>query len=429
MFALSFTLYKEADEMTRLSHYFLPTLKEDPAEARVPSHKLMLRAGMIRQLASGIYSWLPFGYEVLKNIEQIVREEMNKAGALEIFMPMVQPGDLWKEAGRWDKYDDGKLLAKLQDRHGKDFCLGPTHELVVTDIFRNNIQSYRELPVMLYQIQMKFRDEFRPQYGAIRPREFLMKDCYSFDIDKAASLKSYEIMLDSYHNIFQQINVDYRCVSADPGAIGGDYSHEFHVLTETGMDELLFDTDNNYAVNIENYDPETCFVSEDKLIRKRGIEVGHCYHLGTTYSKTLNANVTLPDGSKTTVVMGCYGIGVSRLVGAIIEQFHDDKGIIWPESIAPYDLIIVNLKTNDDHCVSEAERLYKELTASNYNILLDDRDLSAGVKFTEADLIGIPWQCIIGPKNLKEGKIEWKNRATGKSELLAAQHLHPRFRS
>lgn len=409
--------------MTKFSKYFLPTLKEDPADAVVPSHKLMLRSGMIRRLASGVYNWLPFGYAVLKNVEHIVREEMNRSGALELFMPMVQPGDLWKEGDRWDKYDDGQLLAKFKDRHGNDYCLGPTHELVITDIFRQNIQSYRELPLMLYQIQTKFRDEFRPQYGTIRPREFLMKDCYSFDIDKEHSIKSYEIMLEAYHRIFQRIGVEYACVAADPGAIGAEHSHEFHVLANTGLDELLFDPDSDYAVNIEKYNPETCPVSEDKLIRRRGIEVGHCYHLGTAYSSSLQAEIALADGKSQTVVMGCYGIGVSRLVGSIIEQFHDDKGIVWPESIAPYNAIILNLRVDDGSCSEESEKIYRQLSDAGLKVLLDDRDKSAGAKLKEADLIGITWQIIIGPKNLAEGKLELKERKTGIVKTLTTNQI------
>ncbi len=396
--------------MTRISEYFLPTLRDDPADAKVPSHRLMLRSGMIRRLASGVYNWLPLGYKVLKNIENIVREEMDKAGAHEMFMPMVQPGELWKEGGRWDKYDDGQLLAKFRDRHGNDYCLGPTHELVITDIFRQNVRSYRELPLMLYQIQTKFRDEYRPQYGTIRPREFLMKDCYSFDVDKSASIRSYGIMLEAYHNILRRMGVKYCCVAADPGAIGGEYSHEFHVLADNGMDELLFDPESDYAVNIEKFVSSDCPVPEKKLIRKRGIEVGHCYHLGSSYSSALNAEITLADGTRSAVEMGCYGIGVSRLVGAVIEQCHDENGIVWPESISPYDFHIANLRADDSNCSLQSEHIYKLIRNLGHKALLDDRDVGAGAKLKDADLLGIPWQVIVSPRNLAEEKIELVQR-------------------
>lgn len=405
--------------MTRLSNYFLPTLKEDPAEAVVPSHKLMLRAGMIRRLATGVYNWLPFGYAVLKNVEHLIRDEMNKAGALEIFMPMVQPGDLWKEGARWDKYDDGQLLAKFKDRHNQDYCLGPTHELVITDLFRNNVQSYRDLPLMLYQIQTKFRDEFRPQYGALRPREFLMKDCYSFDVDKTHALKSYEIMIEAYHRILKRIGLDYACVVADSGSIGGGHSQEFHVLSDTGMDDLLFDPDSDYAVNVERYNSDTSPVSRDRLIQKKGIEVGHCFYLGTTYSETLKAQIMLSGGAYKNVEMGCYGIGVSRLVAAIIEQFHDDKGIVWPESISPYDISLVNLRVNNEKCSDYTEKLYMELIKSGFDVLLDDRpDVGAGQKLVETDLTGVPYQIVVGPKNMEQEHVEFVFRKTGERKRL-----------
>lgn len=396
----------------RLSTYFLPTLKETPSDAKVPSHQLMLRAGMIRQLTSGVYNWLPLGLRVLKKIENIVREEMDAAGAQEVFLPMVQPAELWQETGRWDKMEEG-LMLKLKDRHDHNACLGPTHEEVITDIFRKNIKSYRQLPLNLYQIQTKFRDEFRPRFGLMRGREFMMKDAYSFDIDKEKSMDAYEIMRQAYHKIFTRMGLDYRQVAADSGDIGGDKSHEFQVLAETGEDDLIFDKDGDYAVNVEKHDPEKCDVPEDRLEQKKGIEVGHIFYLGTTYSSPMKALVQSDKGEEVTVHMGCYGIGVSRIAAAAIEQCHDENGIIWPTPLAPYQIGLINLRTGNDACDSACEKLYADLQAQGFEVLYDDREEPAGAKFANMDLIGLPWQCIVGPKGLDAGKIEWKNRATG----------------
>jgi prolyl-tRNA synthetase len=405
----------------RLSQIFLPTLKETPSEAQVPSHRLLLRAGMIRQVTSGVYNWLPLGLKVLKKVEKIVREEMDRAGAQEILMPMVQPAELWQETGRWDKMD--AELCRIQDRHKRNFCLGPTHEEVVTDLYRSNIQSYKQLPVMLYQIQTKFRDEIRPRFGLMRGREFMMKDCYSFDTDRESALESYEKMRLAYHAIFQRLGLDYRQVLADTGAIGGNYSHEFHVLADTGEDDLLFDPEGEYAVNVEKYDETEAPKSKDQLEQKKGIEVGHIFLLEDVYSKPMDAKVTLQDGSAKPVTMGCYGIGVSRVVAASIEQNHDDSGIIWPEAIAPFAVGIVAMKVKNEEVQSAAEALYADLQSQGVEVLYDDRDVSPGQKFNEMDLIGLPWQCVVGPKGIANGVYEWKNRSTGeKQELPIGQY-------
>ncbi|MFT7144718.1 MAG: prolyl-tRNA synthetase [Alphaproteobacteria bacterium] len=395
----------------RLSQYFLPTLKENPSEAQVPSHRLLLRAGMIRQVTSGMYSWLPLGLRALQKVENVVREEMNRAGAQEVLMPMVQPAELWQETGRWDKMD--AELCRIQDRHGRHFCLGPTHEEIVTDLYRNNIQSYKQFPVMLYQIQTKFRDEIRPRFGLMRGREFMMKDCYSFDINKEEALKSYEKMRLAYHAIFKRLGLEYRQVLADTGAIGGNYSHEFHVLAETGEDDLLFDPQSEYAVNVEKYVEAEAPRPREELEEKKGIEVGHIFLLEDVYSKPMNAMVAQADGTSNPVTMGCYGIGVSRVVAAAIEQNHDDNGIVWPEAITPFMVGIINMRASDEATCAAAEKLYNDLTASGVEVLLDDRDASAGQKFKEMDLIGLPWQCVVGPRGLDKGIMEWKNRKTG----------------
>jgi len=402
----------------RRSQYFIPTLRETPAEAQVASHQLCLRAGMIRQLAAGNYTWLPLGLRVLKKVEAIIREEMDRAGALEVLMPGVQPGDLWKESGRWSKYDE--IMLRFKDRQGRDCVLGPTHEEVVTDIFRHNVKSYRELPLNLYQIQWKFRDELRPRFGLMRGREFLMKDAYSFDTTKDKSLEAYQRMYDAYCRIFDRLGLQWRAVAADSGEIGGDYSHEFQVLADTGEDTLLFDPDSDYAVNIEKYDPATAPKPRENLLEKKGIEVGHCFHLGDVYSKPLRAMVKLEDGKDLPVLMGCYGIGVSRIVAAAIEQCHDAAGIVWPEPIAPFKVGIVNLRQGDGACADVATKLYLHLQHAGVEVLYDDRDVGAGEKFAEMDLIGLPWQAVVGPKHAKDGKIEWKNRKSGEVALLEA---------
>ena len=407
----------------RRSQYFLPLLKEDPSEAQVPSHRLMLRAGMIRQVTSGVYNWLPLGLKVLRKVEQVVREEMDAAGAQEIFMPMVQPAELWHETGRWDKMD--AELLRIKDRHERDACLGPTHEEIVTDIYRKNVKSYKELPIMLYQVQTKFRDEIRPRFGVMRGREFMMKDCYSFDRNAEAAMESYTAMKESYHRIFKRLGLDYRVVKADSGSIGGDLSEEFQVLADTGEDELIFDMQGDYAVNVEKHDAPKCGVPAERLQKRRGIEVGNIFYLGDVYSKPMKALVRAGEGQEKPVIMGCYGIGVSRTVAAAIEQNHDANGIIWPAPLAPFQVGVLNLRAGDEACTKAADDLYRTFTASGLEVLYDDRDEAAGVKFAEMDLIGVPWQCVVGPKGLEKNEIEWKNRRTGEKITLPLGQLPP----
>lgn len=425
----------------RLSAYFLPTLKETPSEAQIVSHRLMLRAGMIRQASAGIYSWLPLGFRVLKRIEQIIREEQNRAGCVEMLMPTLQPAELWQESGRYDDY--GKEMLRITDRHERDMLYGPTNEEMITDIFRNAVRSYRELPKLLYHIQWKFRDEVRPRFGVMRGREFLMKDSYSFDINFEQSRISYNKMFISYLRTFARMGLRAIPMIAETGPIGGDLSHEFIVLAQTGesgvfchkdylaFDPLKSDIDYQndlsslvgqwtqlYAATEEKHDPKTCPVPADMLLEARGIEVGHIFYFGDKYSKPLGAEVVGPDGKMHTVHMGSYGIGVSRLVGAIIEASHDDAGIIWPESVAPYLVGMINLKITDSACYQWGEQIYSQLLAAGIETLYDDRDERTGVKFAEMDLIGLPWQLTIGPRGLTQGLVELKSRATGQKEEI-----------
>ena len=405
----------------RQSSYFAPTIKENPAEAQVVSHRLLLRSGMIRQVTSGVYNYLPLGLKVLQKIENIVREEMNASGAQEILMPMVQPLELWKETGRDAKY--GPELLRLKDRHDRDFCLGPTHEEVITDLVRNNVQSYKQLPFMLYQIQTKFRDEVRPRFGLMRGREFLMKDCYSFDVSVEKAKESYDIMQKAYCRIFDRLGLDWRMVDADSGEIGGDFSHEFHVLAATGEDTLIFDSEGDYAVNVEKHDTANCSVPAERLKEAKGIEVGHIFLLKDAYSAPMSAEVLGDEGKNVTIQMGCYGIGVSRIMAAAIEQNHDDKGIIWPEQLAPFAIHLINLRGNDADCTAACDKLYDGFKAQGHDVLYDDREAGAGQKFADADLIGCPWQCTIGPRGLKSGEAEWKNRRTGETINLPLGEL------
>ncbi len=420
----------------RLSRYFLPTIKETPAEAQIVSHRLMLRAGMIRQSAAGIYSWLPLGLRVLKRVEQIVREEQDAAGCQELLMPTLQPAELWQESGRYDDY--GKEMLRIEDRHKRAMLYGPTNEELITDIFRHTIKSYRDLPKNLYQIQWKFRDEIRPRFGVMRGREFLMKDNYSFDLDFAGAKKSYDNMYVTYLRTFARMGLAAIPVRADPGAIGGDMSHEFQILAETGESELFYDQAFDdirakggipdaealkalYAASDDEHDPENCPVPEDQLRSARGIEVGHIFYFGTKYSKAMNAVVAGRDGEALMVEMGSYGIGISRLVGAIIEASHDDKGIIWPASVAPFDAGLINLRAGDDACDQLCDDLYGKLHDGGCTVLYDDRDDRAGVKFATMDLIGLPWQIIIGPRGAGRGVVELKSRASGEVEELSAE--------
>ena len=402
------------------SKLLLPTLKDAPQEAEVISHKLMLRAGMVRKVASGIYTWLPMGLKVLRKIENIVREEMDASGAQEVLMPMVQPKKLWDETNRWEKM--GPELLRIQDRHNRDFCLGPTHEEVITDLIRNNVKSYKELPLNIYQIQTKFRDEVRPRYGVMRGREFLMKDSYSFNIDEACLEETYLTMRNTYKKVLERINLDYKIVSADSGAIGGDASEEFHVLAETGEDTIAVSDNSEYAINTELLlkDGEDISSLEGKpspdgkgiIEIKKGIEVGHIFQLGKVYAEDMKANVLNKEGKASTLYMGCYGIGVSRLVAAAIEQNNDDKGIIWPQSIAPFDINIITIGYEKDQKIAEASNnLYKELKEMGYDVLLDDRKDGYGTKIKDSELIGIPLNIIIGKQFLETGEIEFRTRS------------------
>ena len=401
------------------SKLLLPTLKDAPQEAEVISHKLMLRAGMIRRVASGIYTWLPLGLKVLRKIETIVREEMDSSGAQEVLMPMVQPKELWEETNRWEKM--GPELLRIQDRHNRDFCLGPTHEEVITDLIRNNVKSYKELPLNIYQIQTKFRDEVRPRYGVMRGREFLMKDSYSFNEDEACLQETYLTMRDTYKKIIERIGLDYKIVAADSGAIGGDASEEFHVLAETGEDTIAISDASEYAINTELLlkEGEDIASLEGKpspdgkgvIQIKKGIEVGHIFQLGKVYAEDMKANVLNKEGKASTLFMGCYGIGVSRLVAAAIEQNNDDKGIVWPHSIAPFDINIIAIGYSKDQKITDASiKLYSELKDMGYEVLLDDRKDGYGTKMKDSELIGVPLNIIIGKKFIETNEIELKSR-------------------
>ncbi len=425
----------------RLSRFFLPTLKEDPKEAQIVSHRLMLRAGMIQQSSAGIYSWLPLGFRVLKKIEQIVREEQNKAGALEILMPTIQPADLWRESGRYDDY--GKEMLRITDRHDRDMLYGPTNEEQVTDIFRSHVKSYKDLPLNLYHIQWKFRDEVRPRFGIMRGREFLMKDAYSFDLDYEGAKTAYNNMFVAYLKTFERLGLKAIPLRADTGPIGGDLSHEFVVLADTGESEVFYHKDllslatpekNSYssdelqdivdewtayyAAADDMHDAENCPVTEDDLVSRRGIEVGHIFHFSDKYSKPFGASVAGPDGKDAIVSMGSYGIGVSRLVGGIIEASHDEEGIIWPDSVAPFDIGLINLKSGDEACDAACDSFYSKLTAAGADVLYDDTSGRAGEKFAKMDLIGLPWQATIGPRGVKSGMVEVKNRRSGEKQEL-----------
>ena len=551
----------------RYTKYFIPTYKEDPSEAEVVSHKLMLRAGMIRKITTGVYTYLPLGLKCIRKVENIVRDEMNRSGAIELLMPAFQPAELWKESGRWDHY--GKELLRFKDRYGRDACLGPTHEEVITAIVKNEIHSYKQLPVNFYQIQTKFRDEIRPRFGIMRCREFIMKDAYSFDADEEGANKSYEIMKETYHRIFKRCGFKFSMVEADTGTIGGSYSHEFMVLAETGEDQLVICERCGYSANLEkaevtpksleaqdepelpirevetpnmksieevssflNVSPKKlvktliCLVDEkpvaalvrgdhelneiklrnlfgaeqvrladeeivqeitgapigfagpvgleikivadhsikgiknfvtgankkdkhlinvnlgrdfqvdifadirfvtpqdkcprcnSELIFKKGIEVGHIFKLGTKYSKAMNATFTDKDGKEKPFVMGCYGIGIGRCVAAAIEQGHDENGIVFPISIAPFEVIVLPVQMNEADVVKEAEKIYHKLLESGIDVLIDDRDERAGVKFNDADLIGIPIRITVGKKALKEGKVELKLRSEKQTEMI-----------
>ena len=428
----------------RLSKFFMPLLRDDPKEAEIVSHQLMLRSGMIRQASSGIYSWLPLGHKVLRKIEQIVREEQDKAGAIELLMPTIQPADLWRESGRYDVY--GKEMLRISDRHDRDMLYGPTNEELITDIFRSAARSYRDVPRILYHIQWKFRDEIRPRFGVMRGREFLMKDSYSFDLTVEGARRSYNKMFVAYLRTFERMGLKSIPMAADTGPIGGDLSHEFIVLAETGESEVFCHRDliektapgddidmdgdlspilsewtGKYAATIEKHDNERfeAEVPKKSRISARGIEVGHIFYFGTKYSVPMNCTVQSADGQQVNLECGSYGIGISRLAAAIIEASHDENGIIWPEAVAPFKVGLINLKSGDKATDNACEDLYNRLQNASIEILYDDTDDRAGAKFATMDLIGLPWQLIVGPRGLKDKLVELKDRRTGKRDSLS----------
>ncbi len=431
----------------RLSRYFLPVLRENPAEAQIVSHRLMLRAGMIKQNAAGIYSWLPLGFKVLRKIENIVHEEQQRAGHIPMLMPTLQPADLWRESGRYDDY--GEEMLRIQDRQGRDMLYGPTNEEMITDIFRSHVGSYKDLPLTLYHIQWKFRDEMRPRFGVMRGREFFMKDGYNFDLTKEDALHAYNRHLVSYLRTYERMGLQAIPMRADSGPIGGDDTHEFLVLADTGESEVFYDsavTDLTFGDRAIDYDDVAqCQAIMEEFTSKyartdethdaalfeaipaerrrtaRGIEVGQIFYFGTKYSAAMGATVQGPDGKPVPVHMGSHGIGVSRLLGAIIEASHDDRGIIWPEGVTPFHCGIVNLKQGDAEADAACEALYASLKALGLDPLYDDRDERAGGKFATMDLIGLPWRITVGPRGLKNGVVELTQRKTGDSEELAPE--------
>ena len=419
------------------SKVFLPTLKDTPQDAEVISHQLMLRSGMIRRVTSGIYTWLPIGLKVLRKVENIVREEMDASGAQEVLMPMVQPKELWEETQRWEKM--GPELLRIQDRHERDFCLGPTHEEVITDLIRNNVKSYKELPLNLYQIQTKFRDEVRPRYGVMRGREFLMKDSYSFNLDEDSLNESYVLMKEVYKKILDRLGLQFKIVKADSGAIGGDASEEFHVLAENGEDTIAISDSSDFAINtellleegedIESLQGKPSPDGEGIIEIKKGIEVGHIFQLGKVYTDAMKANVLDNEGKAKNLYMGCYGIGVSRLVAAAIEQNNDDKGILWPEAMTPFEVNIIAIGFDKDEKIAKASTdLYSKLSSMGYEVMLDDRKDGYGTKMKDAELIGVPINVIIGKQYLQNGEIELKHRdgqsSIGKVEDIATIFDH-----
>lgn len=431
----------------RLSRYFLPVTKETPADAEIISHKLMLRAGLVRQTSSGIYAWLPLGRRVLRKIEQIVREEQDRAGAVEMLMPTLQSAELWRESGRYDAY--GPEMLRIEDRQGRNLLYGPTNEEMITAIFRDGAKSYRDLPRMLYHIQWKFRDEIRPRFGVMRGREFLMKDAYSFDLDEAGGRISYNKQFLAYLRTFARMGLRAIPMQADTGPIGGDLSHEFIILAPSGESEVCFHQSwkgarsaDDYSVDIKDTDALQDFVDGmtaeyaatgekrdeareaemgDALLKSRGVEVGHIFFFGDKYSKAMGLKVSGNDSAMVTPVMGSYGVGVSRLVGAIIEASHDNDGIVWPEPVAPYKVGLINMRAGDEACVAAANDLYAQLEAAGVEVLYDDRDERGGAKFATMDVIGLPWQAIIGPRGLRNGVVELKQRSTGERKEVSAE--------
>ena len=437
----------------RWSRAFLPVLKESPSDAQIVSHKLMLRAGLVRQTAAGIYAWLPLGLRVLRKIEQIVREEQDRAGAQELLMPTLQAADLWRESGRYEAY--GPEMLRIRDRHDREILYGPTNEEMITVLFRDEAKSYRDLPRMLYHIQWKFRDEVRPRFGVMRGREFLMKDAYSFDVDEAGARQSYYTQLLAYLRTFQRLGIQAVPMKADPGPIGGDLSHEFIVLAPTGESEVFYDSafeeidwhrdelryddaaglealfeqvSSTYAATDETHDVgKWALVPEAKRRTGRGIEVGHIFYFGDKYSDPMGLRVSGPDGRPVTPMMGSYGVGVSRLAGAIIEASHDDAGIIWPDAVAPWKVGLVTMRADDEASVVAAETIYEQLSEAGVETLFDDRDERGGAKLASMDLIGLPWQVIVGPRGIAAGTVELKRRSTGEREELGIENVLARL--
>ncbi len=425
----------------RLSNYYLPLIKETPSEAKIISHQLMLKAGMIRQVSSGIYSWLPLGLKVLQNIEKVIRQNMQEVGMQEILMPSVQPAELWKKSGRYRDY--GKEMLSFKDRHENELLFGPTHEEVITELFSGSVHSYKKLPTYLYQMQWKFRDEIRPRFGVMRGREFYMKDGYSFDLTKDQAINTYYLMYKAYLKIFKQLGVATIPVIAGTGAIGGSLSHEFHVLADTGESKLYYDKkleeikespEENYqqmldlyAAEEEKHSDEECPVNKQDLATRRGIEVGQIFYFGTKYSESMGAYVNDKDGGKVPAKMGSYGIGISRLVGAIIEASHDSKGIVWPYEVAPFKLALINIKPDSGKIDKFCNNLYEKLDRLYGEVLYDDTSDSVGSKFASNDLIGTPYQLIIGPKNYANNCVEIKYRSSGESELVSIDSLEEKL--
>ena len=405
----------------KLSNYHIKTFKEAPSDAELVSHQLMLRTGLIKRLASGIFTWMPFGLKVLRKIEQAVREEMDNSGAFEVLMPTIQPSELWQETKRWDDYGD--LLLQIRDRHERLFCYGPTHEEVITDILRKSVKSYKQLPVNFYQIQTKFRDEIRPRFGVMRAREFLMKDAYSFHLNQESLEEEYENMNQTYQSIFKKLELNFRRVEATSGEIGGSVSHEFHVIADSGEDEIAFCDDENFAANVETLEDKNA-PKGGELTYARGIEVGHIFQLGDKYSKSMKLEVLDSNGKNVNPYMGCYGIGISRIVAAAIEQNHDEKGIIWPKAISPFEILIIVLNDkNDSSVLDQALKIYQELKSDGIEVLIDDRDERAGVKFADADLLGIPKQVIVGKRGIEKNIIEVTSRITGEKRDIKISEI------
>ena len=436
-------------KLVRLSEYFLPTLREAPTEAQIVSHQLMLRAGMIKQASAGIYSWLPLGFRVLKKIEQIVREEQDRIGAIEVMMPTIQSADLWRQSGRYDAY--GKEMLRIEDRHGREMLYGPTNEELITDIFRAHSKSYRDVPKLLYHIQWKFRDEVRPRFGVMRGREFYMKDAYSFDVTRETALDTYNKFFTAYLRTFARMGLKSIPMRAETGPIGGDNSHEFIILAETGESqvfchssylerdglhiaadspearaEVVQDWTRDYATTEDEHDAGAfAAIPEADRVSTRGIEIGHIFYFGTKYSEPLSAMITDETGVEVPVHMGSYGIGVSRLLGAIIEASHDEKGIIWPAAVAPFQLGVVNVKPADSDTAAVAEQLMEQATNAGIEVLYDDRDQRAGVKFAEMELLGIPWRVVVSPKALAAGSFEVTERKSGQTREMGLDAIVP----